>query len=518
MSRSNTAVVYARYSSHKQGEQSIEGQLAEAYKYADEHGLKIIHEYVDRATTGRTDNREQFQRMLKDTAKNQFSIIICWKVDRFGRSREEIAINKSKCKRNGVRVEYIAETIPKTNEGVILESVLEGMAEYYSLQLSENIRRGQRASAEKCQHVGGSPPLGYLVDPDTKRLVINPKTAPTVQLAFELYTQGLPVSKVTEELNRRGLRTVRGRKFTKNSLYSVLSNERYTGVYIFKDLVRTEGGVPEIIDAETFKKAQEMLKVNKKAPVHSWNCADYILTDKLFCGLCGSKMIGESGTSRSGKKHNYYACIGRKRKRICNKRAVRKSWIEGIVLGRIVSILQNDKLLNDISEGVYEYYKEQQNDDDLKTSLKNKLAEVEKAQANIINAIEAGLFGRITKKRMDELEVQREEIEDELKQLELVRSWRLTKEHILFFLCAMRDKDMKDPDCQRQLIDTFINAVFVYDDKITITFNYSGDDRTVTLDEVDSLAPEGSEGGVFDCCWSSSTNQQFGSMHNPAFF
>ncbi len=230
MSRSNTAVVYARYSSHKQGEQSIEGQLAEAYKYADEHGLKIIHEYVDRATTGRTDNREQFQRMLKDTAKNQFSIIICWKVDRFGRSREEIAINKSKCKRNGVRVEYIAETIPKTNEGVILESVLEGMAEYYSLQLSENIRRGQRASAEKCQHVGGSPPLGYLVDPDTKRLVINPKTAPTVQLAFELYTQGLPVSKVTEELNRRGLRTVRGRKFTKNSLYSVLSNERYTGV------------------------------------------------------------------------------------------------------------------------------------------------------------------------------------------------------------------------------------------------------------------------------------------------
>ena len=134
------AVIYARYSSHRQGEQSIEGQLAAAYKYARDNNLRIIHEYIDRAMTGRNDNREQFQEMLKDTSKKQFSVIIVWKIDRFGRNREEIAFNKHKCKKNGVKVVYVAENVPDSPEGVILESVLEGMAEYYSLQLSQNIR------------------------------------------------------------------------------------------------------------------------------------------------------------------------------------------------------------------------------------------------------------------------------------------------------------------------------------------------------------------------------------------
>lgn len=165
---SELAVVYARYSSHSQGEQSIEGQLSNARDYAAAHGYTIVHEYVDRAKSGRTDNRAEFQQMLKDTAKRQFSVIILWKVDRFGRNREEIAINKMKCRKNGVRVEYVAETIPDSPEGVILESVLEGFAEYYSLQLSQNIRRGRAESAEKCQSLGGNRPLGYKTGPDKK--------------------------------------------------------------------------------------------------------------------------------------------------------------------------------------------------------------------------------------------------------------------------------------------------------------------------------------------------------------
>lgn len=145
------AVIYARYSSHGQTEQSIEGQIAKGREFAATRGYTVVHEYVDRAMTGRNDNREQFQKMLADTAKHQFQVIIVWKVDRFGRNREEIAINKHTCKRNGVRVEYVAENLPDAPESVILESVLEGMAEYYSLQLSQNILRGQLESAKKCQ-------------------------------------------------------------------------------------------------------------------------------------------------------------------------------------------------------------------------------------------------------------------------------------------------------------------------------------------------------------------------------
>ncbi len=514
MSKNKIAVVYARYSSHRQGEQSIEGQLAEAYKYATAHGLTIIKEYIDRAMTGRNDNREQFQEMLKDTAKKQFDTIIIWKIDRFGRNREEIAFNKYRCKKNGIKVVYVAESIPDSPEGVILESVLEGMAEYYSLQLSQNILRGQRASAEKCQSNGGNRPLGYKTDPATKKFIIDPETAPTVRLVFDMYAKGSTVTEIVKELNNRGLRTLRGGKFTNNSLHSMLKNEKYIGIYKYKDQVRIEGGVPRIIDDETFCKVQEMLKVNKRAPARTWSRADYILTDKLFCGHCGSNMVGESGTSKTGAKHNYYICTKRKRERACHKKAVRQEWIEGVVLNAITDMLKDEELLKYIADGVYAYYQEQNADNDLAEVLKRKMTEVDKTTANIMKAIEAGIFNEATKKRMDELDAQRAEIEAELSHIELVRSWHLTREHILFFLYEMRDKDIEDPECQKQLVQTFVNSIFVYDDKITITFNYSGDNRTITLAEVDSFDTEGAE---FVCCAECSTRKKLNAMR-WAFF
>lgn len=503
MSRGKIAVVYARFSSHRQGEQSIEGQLAEAYRYAAAHGLTIIHEYIDRAMTGRNDNRDAFQQMLKDTAKKQFDTIILWKIDRFGRNREEIAFNKYRCKKNGVKVVYVAESIPDSPEGVILESVLEGMAEYYSLQLSQNILRGQRASAEKCQSTGGNRPLGYLTDPQTKKFVIDPQTAPTVRMVFDMYAKGSTVTEIIGELNAKGLRTLRGGKFTKNSLHSMLKNEKYIGVYTYKDQVRIEGGVPAIVDRETFAKVQEMLKVNKRAPAHAWSRADYILSDKLFCGHCGSNMIGESGTSKSGKKHNYYICSKRKREHACDKKAVRQDWIEELVLNKVVELLYNDEVLNFIADAVWEYYGRVQTEDNTEMVLRTRLAEIDKAQANIMKAIEAGLFNQATKKRMEELDVQRQEIEVELANIELIKTWQISREYIMVFLKEMRDKNLEDRECQKQLIDTFINAVFVYDDKITLTFNYSNSDiHTITFTEVERL---GTEGQVFGCCASCST-------------
>lgn len=315
---SELAVVYARYSSHSQGEQSIEGQLSNARDYAAAHGYTIVHEYVDRAKSGRTDNRAEFQQMLKDTAKRQFSVIILWKVDRFGRNREEIAINKMKCRKNGVRVEYVAETIPDSPEGVILESVLEGFAEYYSLQLSQNIRRGRAESAEKCQSLGGNRPLGYKTGPD-KKFVIDENTAPTVKMIFTMYADGKTVTEIVDKLNEMGLRTLRGGPFTKNSLHSILKNKKYIGVYEYQGR-EIKDGVPRIIEDDVFNKVQEMLKINKRAPAKTWSRADYILTDKLFCGKCGALMFGESGTSATGRTCYYYKCADVKRRKGCNKR------------------------------------------------------------------------------------------------------------------------------------------------------------------------------------------------------
>ncbi len=195
------AVVYARFSSHRQGEQSIEGQVAEAEHYAKNHGLTIIHTYADRAQTGRNDNREQFQLMLADAAKHKFDALIVWKTDRIGRNKEEIALNKYHLKKNGIKIYYVAESIPDTPEGIILESVIEGMAAYYSEQLSQNTKRGQRASAEKAKSIGGHCPLGYYVDSD-KKFVIDPKSAPIVKLIYDLYSKGKTIAQIINKRTR----------------------------------------------------------------------------------------------------------------------------------------------------------------------------------------------------------------------------------------------------------------------------------------------------------------------------
>ena len=285
-------------------------------------GLTIIHKYCDRAQTGRNDNWEQFQLMLADTAKHAFDALIVWKTDRIGRNKEEIALNKYHLKKNGVKIHYIAEMIPDTPEGIILEAVIEGMAAYYSEQLSQNIRRGQRASAAKAQSTGGNRPLGYKTGPD-KKFIIDPETAPTVRLVYGLYAQGQTITQIIQALNAKGLRTKRGRPFTNNSLRTVLKNEKYIGVYSYKDEIRIEDAILPIVEPEVFYKVQEMLRYNQKAAAHKNSKADYPLTEKLFCGKCGAMMVGISGTSHTGSRHHHYYCV-QQRKKNCEKKPVRR--------------------------------------------------------------------------------------------------------------------------------------------------------------------------------------------------
>lgn len=499
------AVVYARYSSHSQGEQSIEGQLSEAYKYAASHGYTIIHEYIDRAKSGRTDSRDEFQHMLKDTAKKQFSVIILWKVDRFGRNREEIAVNKMKCRKNGVRVEYVAETIPDTPEGVILESVLEGFAEYYSLQLSQNIRRGQSESAEKCQSIGGNRPLGYLTGPD-KRFIVDPDTAPTVKLIFDMYAAGRTVTEIVNHLNGLGLHTLRGGKFTKNSLYTVLRNEKYTGIYIYRN-IRVEGGMPRIIDDATFQKVQDMLKINKRAPSAKWSKADYILTDKAFCGRCGAPMVGESGTSKTGDKHSYYICSKKKRFRQCDKKAVRQYDLEQLVVSKALEVLQDDELLEFIIENTWNFYQAQDESREEIESLRSQLQKTENGIANLVRAVEAGIINEATKNRMDELEEQRKALLTSIAEREVSGNFHITRDHIAYFLYKLRDLDFTQQECQKRLIQVFINSVYVFDDEITINFNYTNGTATVSLKDIESIQSGG--GFVHRASCSTITAHQF---------
>jgi len=497
-----TAVVYARYSSHSQGEQSIDGQLAAARTYAEAKGYTIIHEYVDRAMTGRNDNRDEFQQMLSDCAKKQFQVIIVWKVDRFGRNREEITFNKYRAKKHGVRVEYVAENLPDSPEGVILESVLEGMAEYYSLQLSQNIRRGYRENAKKCKYAGGRVPLGYKLGED-KSFVVDPDTAPLVSRIYKLYAEGWTITEIITQLNAEGLHTSEGKPFTKNSLRTVLKNEKYIGIYDFKDgEIRIEDGVPAIIDKDTYYKVQKLLQTNQRAPAARWNKADYLLTDKLFCASCGAQMVGESGTSKTGAVHNYYLCTNHKRKKSCQRKAIRQDWIENYVLDQTTQLIMDDEVLRFIVDGVWEYYLAQDQSREKLKALQGQLEEVERAVNNLMRAVEAGLpITEMTKNRLSELDTQRTALMGTIAATQLDSGFRLTKEHIQFFLEQFRELDCTDRKAQHRLVEVFVNSIYVGEDELIINFNFGGDKAQIKFTDFKAIR----DAGGFDCRASCST-------------
>ena len=194
------AVIYARYSSDSQREESIEGQLRECHEYAEKKGITIVQEYIDRALSASkdTEKRLDFQRMIRDSAKRQFEIVLVWKLDRFARDRYDSAHYKNILKKNGVKVLSATEPISEGPEGIILEAMLEGMAEYYSAELSQKIHRGQKENALKCVNNGGAIPLGYKLGNDQK-LEIDPVAAPIVQEIFRRYAEGETIREIRNQ-------------------------------------------------------------------------------------------------------------------------------------------------------------------------------------------------------------------------------------------------------------------------------------------------------------------------------
>ena len=314
-------VIYARFSSHSQTEQSIEGQLKVCYEYAEQNHYTIIGEYIDRAVSGKYDNRAEFQRMISDSEKHAFEGILVYQLDRFARNRYDSAIYKSKLKKNGVRVLSARENITDDASGILVEGVLESMAEYFSAELSQKIHRGMEINAQKCLSNGSTPGLGFKVDKD-RHFYVDEDEAKIVREIFERYASGETKAEIVKDLKRRKIKTSLGNDFTYNSLSRMLSNKRYIGVYMYKGQ-ETPGGMPRILDDDLFYKVQDILNKNKKAPARTHGEGEYLLTTKLFCGHCKNMMVGYGGTSKTGKQYHYYICKEARKKR-CDKTIVSK--------------------------------------------------------------------------------------------------------------------------------------------------------------------------------------------------
>ena len=400
------AVIYARYSSDSQREENIEGQIRECTAFAEKNGITILRHYIDRAFSAKTDNRPEFQNMIKDSGKRLFDMVIVWKLDRFARNRYDSARYKATLKKNGVKVVSATEVISDGAEGVILESVLEGYAEYYSADLSEKVVRGMTENTLKSKYNGGTLPIGYMIDSE-QYFQLDPLTAPFVLEAFKQYAEGATMTEIRDYLNEQGVKNTRGQPLTYNSVQHLLNNRRYIGEYTYRDIVVPDG-IPAIVPQDLFERVQERLAKNKKAPARHKAEEDYLLTTKLFCGYCGAYLCDESGTSHTGTTHRYYKCVSVKKKRTnCHKKSVKKDWIEDLLVSETMKMVMDDNAI----EAIVAMLMDLQNQENVNLPLyERQLKETEQGIQNLFNAIQQGILTKSTKGRLEELEAAKEEL------------------------------------------------------------------------------------------------------------
>lgn len=461
-----TAVIYARYSSYGQTEQSIEGQVRECTDYARLNNILIIDSYIDRAMTGTNDNRADFQRMLKDSSKKAWDLVLVYKLDRFSRNKYEMAIHRKTLRDNGIRLVSVKENIPDTPEGIILESMLEGMAEYYSVELAQKVKRGQHETRLKGNYCGGGLPYGYKVEKinGEKKYVVKEEEAAIVVRIFEEYAAGKICREIIDGLTADGIYARDGKPFGRCAIYGILQNERYTGVYRHK----TEGvflnTFPRIVPQALFETVRKISEENKSGGGIIEE--PFLLRGKLFCGYCGQRIRGDSGTSSTGHVSKYYTCVGRKKiKDKCKKQILRKADLEELVIEITLKALDDPKNLEPLVDRIFELNEKRAETNNTLLILQSEMVECQKAIDNLMRAMEQGIVTPTTKKRLEELEGRMEEIKARLLIEDSKARIKISKPEILKFI----NKAIREEPAQ--MLRLLIKRIVLYDDKIEIYYN-----------------------------------------------
>lgn len=480
-------VIYARYSSEAQKKDSIKQQVEACRRYAENNDMNVVQVYKDEAKTGRNDDRDDFQKMLRESRNGAFEAVLVWKFDRFARNMRDALNNENILEENGVKVISATELIPDGSIGIIVKAVLLGINEYYSADLSEKTQRGSNANAKLGKYLGGTVPFGFeIVD---KEYTINEATAPYVKKIFSMYASGMSVVEICQYLNDRGIRSSLGAKFNNNSLHHMLKNERYLGTYIYDNIV-IPNRIPQIIDKGLFETVQKILEQNKKNPARKRAKEEYILSDKLYCGNCRdngieSKMVGFSGNA--SKKYCYYKC---KNEKICGKKSIGKQYIEEYVLEKCKAML-TDKSIKIIAKKISEIA-QKDNSNQLLVHMQNQVKEKTKAKENQLKSLDTCDDDSVRQEifaRVKMLKSEIEQLESSIA-IEKTKTLALSEEEISYFLLQFRNYDILNIAHRKALINMLINKIYLYDTpdgreknyKITIVFNAGKETVEITED------------------------------------
>ena len=503
----NKVVLYARFSSDNQRTESIDAQLRAMHAYCKQNQLVIVDTYVDEARSATTDRRPAFQQMISDSAKHTFNIVLVHKLDRFARNRYDSAVYKRELKKNGVQVYSVLENLDNSPESIMMEAVLEGMAEYYSQNLGREVMKGMRENALKCKHTGGRPPLGYDVDPETKKLVINEHEAETVRIIFDLYSKGYGYTDIINRLNDEGRRTKLGALFKKTSLSSILTNPKYRGTYVFnkssarsvwgtrnthlykptEEIIAIDRGCPQIVDAETYKAVQSKIDQHKSGKGVYHSKYGYLLTGKVRCMHCGRSMTGNA--ARNAKYDNIYITYRcTTNAKYCDGRDISRDNLERYVIELLEKEIFSVPVIARLKKRIESKRKaKQKGAQERCKELMDALQENEKALANIANAVADGLISDALTEKMSLLEAEKAHILKELSEYDKINELDLLAIDGKT-ICSKYRKLKKTPQSPEYIdfLQSFIDKIIVgrFDIEITLKTGLGIDP---TLDTVYSV-------------------------------
>ena len=497
MNKKTKAVIYARFSSENQRDESIDAQIRAIQEYAKRNDIEIIEIYTDRARSATSDKRPDFQRMVKDSEKENFDMVIVHKLDRFSRDKYDSVYYKKRFLKNGVKVVSVTEQLDDSPESVILESVLEGMADYYSKNLAREAMKGMKETAYKCQHTGGTPPLGYDVDKETRKYIINKKEAKAVKLIFEKYLQGHTVMSIVEELNDTGYKTKKDVFFGTNSIRSIIKNEKYCGTFVFnkssskdafgrrnnhktkdeKDIIRIKGGMPSIISEGDYEKAQSLMESKRNGRGGRQKAKEIYLLSGIIKCKCGHAMYGNRRKPKGKPLYVSYRCGARHKKGVsseCKTPEIRKEYIEDYVLTELENFLVNDETASSIVDRVNKYVDQENHVYREKLSyIEKEIATIDGQIGNIIKAVMDGFSSEELKTKLDELKKEKVRLEiEKIKYSKEVTTPEIDVKIVREKLNHLREyvKTRNLPEC-RKLIKDFVKEVIVYEDHVEVKLN-----------------------------------------------
>ncbi|MCY9529140.1 recombinase family protein [Paenibacillus alvei] len=483
------AVAYPRYSSDNQREESIVAQMKAIAEYCKNKGYALVGNYPDEAKTATTDRRPNFQKMIKDSDRGLFDVVVVHKLDRFARDRYDSAHYKRKLKRNGVRVESVLEQLDDSPESIILESVLEGMGEYYSKNLSREVLKGMNENAEAGIHVGGRPPYGLLVNKERK-YEIDRKRYGAVKMYFVGIDNDLSNEVIADQINAAGYRTQTGRKFTKNSFDGWAFNRKYKGDYTWNvSSAKDDDGkrnthkkkpieeqqvipnaFPAIIEESLFERVYKKMMERKHKPGRMKAKVTYLLTGKIYCGNCGSAYAGNSYRNPKAADKTllcYYKCSSK-----CGNTSVRKDDIEDIAKDNLIENCFSSEGTKEILYRVKKLYKQQRHStqDDV-YPIKSELKELSQKINNWIDALGKGIKG--LEDKIVEAQHRQEALEEELLRIELIQNTvELPDEAIMRII---EDKkhllNTADEQQQKEVLQEYVERITIQPSKDINSYN-----------------------------------------------